>query len=174
MKRSALLSLAAAMAQPLACVPSAFAKTHQPGAAKLTVNFPNWQQYADIKDSYNPTERGQLAVLDQLKRAFEQIATYDVPDGDHLTLTFSDIHLAGDFEPWHGPSWDGVRIVKDMYPPRFKFTYQLSGANGEILKQGSESLVDMNFTMRVTTDRSDPLRYEKEVMRDWMGSHARM
>ena len=41
-----------------------------------------------------------------------------VPEGDKLTITFTDIDLAGDFEPWRGPQWDEVRIVKAIYPPR--------------------------------------------------------
>lgn len=144
------------------------AANHQPGAEKLQVNFPNWQHYTDIKDSYIETEKGEQGILNELKEALTLDAKYAVPDGDHLTITFSDIDLAGDFEPWRGPQWDDVRVVKDIYPPRFKFTYTLTDGSGKVLKQGPENIVDMAFQMRVTINRDDPLRYEKDILKDWM------
>ena len=60
--------------------------------------------------------------------------------------------------------------MKDIYPPSFKFTYALTDGSGRVLKQGSEDIRDMNFQLRVLIDTSDPLRYEKDILTDWMRS----
>ena len=96
-----------------------------------------------------------------------------MPAGDKLTLTFTDIDLAGDFEPWHGGRFDEIRIIKEIYPPDFKFTYVLTDRTGQVIKQGSEDIRDMAFGMRVDIDRNDALRYEKAVLSDWMRSCLR-
>ena len=53
------------------------------------------------------------ATNDVVKRANEVL-----PAGQTLTVTFTDIDLAGDFEPWRGGQAMDIRIVKDVYPPR--------------------------------------------------------
>jgi hypothetical protein len=164
MKLASLL----AVILPLITLPFAAAKPHESGAGKLTVNFPGWQKYTDIQDAFQPTDRGELAILDDLHRALEADAGYLVPDGDHLTLTFSNIHLAGAFEPDRGPDWEDVRIVKDIYPPRFAFTYSLTDASGRVLKSGKENIVDLDFTQRLSLDTSDPRHYDKDLLKEWM------
>ncbi len=149
-------------------LPIASGKPTQSGASKLTVNFPGWEKYTDIKDYYNPTDQGERAILDDLKQALETTAHYRVPDGDHLTLTFSDIDLAGDFEPWHGAQAEDIRIVKDIYPPRFVFTYSLVDATGKVLTAGTEKLTDLAFTQTLSLDTNDSRHYDKAVLRDWM------
>ena len=96
-----------------------------------------------------------------------------VPEGDRLAITFTDIDLAGDFEPWRGPQWSGVRIVKDVYPPAFKFTYAVTDPSGRVVKGGSEDIRDGGFQFRSTIDTTDTLRYEKAVLNDWARSTLR-
>jgi hypothetical protein len=164
------LAIILAVILPCLTVPFASAKPSQPGASKLTVNFPGWEKYTDIKDAFSATDKGELAILDNLHRALESDAGYLVPDGDHLTMTFSDIDLAGDFEPNRGPNWEDVRIVKDIYPPRFVFTYSLTDATGRVLKSGKENMADLDFTQRLSLDTSDALHYDKAFLREWMES----
>ena len=83
-------------------------------------------------------------------------------------MTFSDIDLAGDFEPWRGPTWSDVRVVKSIYPPAFKFTWAVTDSAGRIVKQGREDMRVLAFEMTVTLDLQDPLRYEKAILDDWM------
>ena len=91
-----------------------------------------------------------------------------IDDKHKLTIVFTDIDLAGDFEPWRGPEWSNVRIVKSIYPPRFCFTWQVMDLAGKVVKKGSEDIRDLAFDMRVTLDRNDPLHIEKDVLKDWM------
>jgi hypothetical protein len=161
---SAALGLAAAGA----------VRADSPGpASRVDIVFDHPEKFADVKDSYNPTERGRDAILGSIRSFLVRQATPMVPAGDALTITFTDIHLAGDYEPWRGAMWDEVRIVKDVYPPDFKFTYVVTDASGRVVRQGSEDLRDMAFMMRAVLDNTDPLRYEKAILADWTRSNLR-
>jgi len=146
------------------------AATAQSGASKITVTYADWQKFTDIKDRFDFTEAGELGILKELEASLQRDAKFYVPDGDHLSVVFTDIRLAGDFEPERGPQWDDVRIVKDIYPPRFVFAYTLTDSAGKVIKSGSEHLTDLNFQMHISIDRDDPLHYEKDMLNTWMDS----
>lgn len=143
------------------------------GKDRITVVFDHPEKFTDIKDHYEPTDKGEAAILSQVTDFLKWRGDQLLPAGDKLTITFTDIDLAGDFEPWHGPQWDDVRIVKSIYPPAFKFSWTVTDASGQTLKSGTENIRDMSFDMRITIDQSDPLRYEKDILTDWMREHLR-
>jgi hypothetical protein len=135
---------------------------------RVEVVFQNSEKFTDIKDSVLPTEKAEQETLIQLKEfIIDQSISY-INDKHKLTIVFTDIDLAGDFEPWRGPEWSNVRIVKSIYPPRFCFTWQVMDLAGKVVKKGSEDIRDLAFDMRVTLDRNDPLHIEKDVLKDWM------
>jgi len=110
----------------------------------------------------------------QLAIHFQQSAARQLPDGHHLSVTITDIRRAGQYEPWHGPRMQDVRVVKDIYPPRLSFTYTLTGADGRVIDQGERQLVDSAFMMsgpRLTD--SDPLRFEKAMIDNWVHTQFR-
>lgn len=165
--KTALLATALALlaAGPLAPASAAA------DAPRTTVSFDHPEKFTDVKDSDIPTEKGRDAILGQIERFIVQTGDRLMAPGWHLAMNFTDIDLAGDFEPWHGPQWDDVRIVKDIYPPRFKFSYSVTNPAGQVVKQGSENLADLNFQLEAVINRDDPLRYEKAFLGDWMRSH---
>jgi hypothetical protein len=136
-------------------------------APRTEVIFDHPEKFTDVKDRMSPTDKGRDEILSQIRDHLVDRASRLVPDGYKLTITFSDIKLAGDFEPWRGPRWDDVRIIKDIYPPFFKFTYSVADPTGRVVKSGTENIRDLDFQMRVTLDTGDPLRYEKQILDDW-------
>jgi len=142
-------------------------------ASRVDVVFDHPEKFTDVKDSSLPTDRGRDAILGSIRAFLVRQAAPLVPDGDTLTITFTNIDLAGEYEPWHGAQWDEIRIVKDIYPPAFKFTYQVTDGSGRVVKQGAEDIRDMSFMMRTVIDTSDPLRYEKDILADWARSNLR-
>jgi hypothetical protein len=44
---------------------------------------------------------------------------------------------------------------------------------GKVLKEGERRLTDLGFMQRLTIDRQDPLRYEKDLLGDWLRSELR-
>jgi hypothetical protein len=139
--------------------------------AAVTVTFDHPDRYTDLKESANDTENdwGQKDYLPQFQEHLVKEATRLLAPGQHLAITVTDIDLAGDFEPWRGPQFSDVRIVKDIYIPRIKLTFKLTDAAGAVVKEGERNLSDMAFQMRMTNGfASDPLRYEKQMLTDWL------
>jgi len=91
-----------------------------------------------------------------------------LPPGDRLDVTITDIKLAGAYEPWRGSRYDDVRIVKDIYPPRIDLKFVLSGADGRVIAEGERKLRDPGFLTRTIANTSDPLRYEKRLLDEWL------
>jgi hypothetical protein len=139
----------------------------------VRVVFDHPEKFTDVKDDMMETEKGRNAILKQIAKFIVERSEKLLPEGYTLTLTFTDIDLAGDFDPSFGPQFDHVRIVKSIYPPAFKFTYVVTGPTGEVVKQGAEDIRDLAFDMRTTLDRQDPLHFEKDILSDWMRSTLR-
>ncbi len=144
--------------------------------ARVTVVFDHPEKYRDVKDSdLDPdNERGRERYLPMLQEHIEKEAGRLLAPGQKLTITFSDIDLAGDFEPWRGVRLQDVRILKEIYPPRMNFTFRLTDASGGVLSEGERQLVDLAYQMRITSGfRDDPLRYEKDMFTDWLRGELR-
>ena len=160
-----LLGLAAPLALRAAEVAKASVRTE--------VVFEQPEKFTDVKDSDFGTDKGRDAILERIREYIVERADKALPAGQKLVITFTDIDLAGEYEPWRGPQFSDVRIVKSIYPPRLKFSYKITDATGKTVKEGKEDLRDLAFEMRLTSDRQDTLRYEKDILRDWIGTVTR-
>jgi hypothetical protein len=139
----------------------------------VAVNFFQPEKFTDVRDSMMGSEKGRDAILEELRRFIVKRAESLLPPGHTLTITFLDVDLAGDYEFWRGPNMQDVRIVKDVYPPRFLFRFEIKDDTGQVLKEGERRLTDLAFMQRLTLDRQDPLRYEKDLLGDWVRSELR-
>jgi len=142
-------------------------------APRTQVLFDHPENFTDVKDSDLPTDKGRDSILSTFRAFLVDRADRLLPEGYSLAITFTDIDLAGDFEPWRGSQFSEVRIVKAVYPPAFKFTYTVTDASGRVVKQGTENIRDLSFQNRLTIDNSDPLRYEKDILDDWTRANLR-
>lgn len=142
-----------------------------PAESRVKVIFAHPEKYTDVRDNNTDydNELGRAHYLPLLKEHLEQVAGGLLAPGQSLTITFSDIDLAGDFEPWRGPQFSDVRIVKDIYIPRLTFAYRLTDESGRTVQEGERKLVDLAYQTRLTGGfRDDPLRYEKSMLSDWV------
>jgi hypothetical protein len=137
---------------------------------RVEVIFDHPEKFTDIKGDSMDSPKGRDAMLDQLRDFLETRGADLLPKGQKLTLTFTNIDLAGEYEPWRGGQWSDVRIIKDIYPPRFIFSYKLTDAAGAVLKEDKVDLRDLSFMMRVTINRDEPLRFERDILGDWIRS----
>lgn len=142
-------------------------------APRTEVIFDHPEKFTDVRDSSIATDKGRDAILENIRAFLVHRTESLIPEGYKLAITFTDIDLAGDYEPWRGAQYDDVRIVKSIYPPALKFTYAVTDPSGKVVRQGSEDIRDMNFQMRLTIDASDPLRYEKDILDEWARSKLR-
>jgi hypothetical protein len=77
------------------------------------------------------------------------------------------VDLAGKIEWWRRNAYD-LRILRDVYPPRFALRYRLR--EGErILIEGEETVVDPDYLANPALyfTPSDPLRFEKVMLGSW-------
>lgn len=132
------------------------------------------EKFTDARDSYTGSDRGRDAILNQLREYVQDEAQRFVPADNRLYVSVTDVDMAGDFEPWRGPSWDEVRIVKDIYPPRIDLSFRLTDATGRVIKEGTRNLRDNTFLFHMTVQfRDDPLRHEKALIDDWFRGEFR-
>ncbi|MEO7325092.1 MAG: DUF3016 domain-containing protein [Dokdonella sp.] len=106
--------------------------------------------------------------LTALARHVQRRAGKVIAAGQHLDVTLTDIRRAGACEPWRGPRWDDVRVVKDIYSPRIDLRYTLTTADGKLVRSGEATLRDLGFLNRATASDDDPLRFEKRMLDDWL------
>jgi hypothetical protein len=140
-------------------------------AARVEIVYVNPENFTDVKDSQMALDRDREAYLTQIREYIVERAEKYLPEGQTLTVTISDIDMAGDFEPWRGPQFNDVRIVKEIYPPRVNLSFKLMDASGAVVKEGERQLRDLNFQMSATPAFSnDPLRYEKALLDNWLRS----
>jgi len=59
-------------------------------------------------------------------------------------------------------------VVKDIYPPRVSLDFKLLDAEGKVISEGKRQLRDLSFQMTVALPSSDPLRYDKEMLSNWL------
>ncbi|HEY8994361.1 MAG TPA: DUF3016 domain-containing protein [Lacunisphaera sp.] len=168
MKTSTRFALSVLLLRPIA---GWAAPAEKPGADRVAVTFDHPEKFIDVRDDSTDfeNERGRDHFLPILKEHLERRAGKLLPAGQKLAITFTDIDLAGDFEPWRGMNFHDVRIVKDLYVPRMNFTFKVTDEAGQVVKEGEEKLLDAAFQMRITgVSNTDPLRYEKEMLNDWL------
>lgn len=134
----------------------------------VLVTFVAPENFTDVKDEYMGTESGRDAVLAELRQHITKRAASYLPAGHRLEITVTDLDLAGDFEPWHRDAFHDIRIVKDLYPPRVTLQFRLLDADGTVLSEGARQLQDLGFMMSMAWPMSDPLRYDKEMLSNWL------
>ncbi|MBK3401356.1 DUF3016 domain-containing protein [Methylorubrum populi] len=156
--RAAGLALLAALAAPLSLAAS-------PAAAQVRVTFVAPERYTDAQNRFGsgPSLR---VVLAEMRRLFETLGDAVLAPGQALDIAVLDIDLAGLDQPSFGAA-QGVRVVTDITPPRFRLRYALK-ERGRTVLAAEETVSDINFLLRATRLSSgQTFFYEREVLRDW-------
>jgi hypothetical protein len=133
---------------------------------RISVVFVEPDKFTDV--GYSEAERGSRAILLQLQRFIVETAARYLPESMRLEIKITDIDLAGDFETFRGPQFDHVRVNKSIYPPRIALEFRVSDGTEQTVKEGKRTLIDLDYQLRVDYPREDYLRYEKELLRDWL------
>ena len=140
---------------------------------KVTVRLVNPDQFTEIRQNRNYGDVRDGSWLVDLQKYVVKQADQRLSPGQHLDVNITDIKRAGDFEPWRGPNFADIRVVKEIYPPRIELNYVLKDGNGTVIREGSDELTDLAFMRRIVRDGSDPLRFEKRLIDDWLAKILR-
>ncbi|NCT66872.1 MAG: DUF3016 domain-containing protein [Rhodanobacteraceae bacterium] len=157
-----LLTAALGIATPLMAAATDAAAPH------VVVTWTNPAKFTDVRYDTSLSRQDPEQWLGELARYLQQRAEQRLPPGEHLDVTFTDIQRAGMYEPWRGPQWNDIRIVKDVYSPRIDLRFTLTGADGKVLEEGTRTLRDLAFLHRDLPLGGDPLRFEKRLLDDWL------
>ena len=155
--RASALALLASLAAPIA-----FAA---PAAAQVRLSFVAPERYTDAENRFG-SGLSRRVVLVEMQRLFETLGDRVLAPGQTLDIAVLDIDLAGFDQPSFGPS-QGVRVVSDVTPPRFRLRYALK-ERGRTLLSAEETVTDLNFLLRYARSSSgQSFYYERELLRDW-------
>ncbi len=171
---AALLAAGAADARPPSTVTDPQAPRALASEGPVQVQWNDPSGFTELRQSRNrwEAERGDWVV--KLAEYLRKQAVNQLPDGQQLAVTITDIKLAGDYEPWHGARMDEVRFMRDIYPPRISLQFTLTNAQGQVVDQGERKLVDNAYLYGSTRlSDTDPLRYEKRLLDDWLRRELR-
>ncbi|MDA3307390.1 MULTISPECIES: DUF3016 domain-containing protein [Stenotrophomonas] len=170
---TALLLAGALMAGSANAAPRAVTDPDAPRALQangpVSVKWDDPATFTEIRQSTNRFEAERGNWVQQLASYVQTTAARPLQPGQTLDVTLVDIKRAGDYEPWHGPRGSDIRIMRDIYPPRITLQYTLKDASGRIVDEGEAKLSDTGYLHNLGLKRdSDPLRYEKRLIDDWV------
>ena len=145
-----------------------------PADGPVDVSWTDPAQFTEIRHSSNRREARRGDWVRELAGYLRERAGDRLQDGQRLEVTITDITRAGSYEPWRGIGADSIRFMRDVYPPRIDLDFRLVGADGEVLAQGTRKLSDIAYLQRGSPlNDSDPLRYEKRLIDDWLRKEFR-
>lgn len=136
------------------------------GAVKVEYLQP--EKFTDVRERQFKSAPEKNANLKNLKQWLEKRAAKQLRPDQQLQISFLDIDLAGEFEPWNGPSFQDIRILKDNYPPRMKLRFRLTSTDGALIREGEAELRDLAFLMESPPLRSESLAYDQRLLEDWL------
>jgi hypothetical protein len=143
-------------------------KPPEEAVSRVSVAFIEPEKFTDARRSdLDPTSVG---ILRELEKFLIATGGRYVPEDMKLNIRVTDLDLAGYFESFRGPQADHVRINKGLYPPRLTLEFELLDGAAKIVKMGRRELTDIDYQSRAVYSREDYLRYEKEILRDWMSA----
>lgn len=164
MKSSSLLRLLCLACLALASV---IARAATP-PDNVSVRYKDPQHFTEAKRSLGVHLVDADAYLEPLKAYIVQRASRILAPGQRLDIEVTDVVRAGAYEPWRGPDFIDVRIIRDIYPPRIDLNFTLYGADGKVLRQGERKLRDAAFLSSSSPVDQDSLRYEKSLIDLWL------
>ncbi|SFE25649.1 DUF3016 domain-containing protein [Paracidovorax konjaci] len=148
--------------------PGAGRAANPPPAGIVSVTYDDPARFSDARQGAPESPRARRAWVNALCLHLSEGAAAALPEGQRLEVRITDVQRAGGFEPARGAQAGQVRIVRDVYPPRIDLEFKRLGADGTVLQSGRRTLRDPAFMERGARGANDPLRYEKNLLDDWV------
>ena len=135
------------------------------GVVKIVWQSP--KDYRDIKSSGELQSRYEKRLFETLTENINKEAAKILKQNQKLEMTITDVDLAGDMRPTFGSTANDLRIIKDIYPPRMTFSYQVM-ENDKVIIAGDEKLSDMGFMGGIQSLNDKPFMYETKMLTEWL------
>jgi hypothetical protein len=135
-------------------------------ASRVSVTFVELEKFTDARRAeMEPTSKG---VLGELQNFIVTVGARYVPENMKLNIRVTNVDLAGDFELFRGPQAGQVRITKGLYAPHLMLEFEVVDGATQVVKSGTRDLTDIDYQLHSVYPREDYLRYEKQILRDWL------
>ncbi|TWI14128.1 DUF3016 domain-containing protein [Aerolutibacter ruishenii] len=137
------------------------------GPSPVAVSWQDPQGFSEPTWGAMPVDRGQWIrpLAEHLRRQAEPM----LAPGERLEVELMDVNRAGEYEPGRSAAvGHDFRVVRDIYPPRIHLRFRHLAGSGAVIAEGERRLVDVGFMQRQSIMDSDPLRYEKRLLDDWL------
>jgi len=139
-------------------------------AADTEVTWTNADKYRDIRSGFDNRKRFKERTFKSFEKHFATLAE-KLPEGLLLKIDVTDVDLAGDVR---FDTNRQIRVVKDIYFPRLKFSYELFNVDKSVVTSGDINLKDMSFMLGNNIRyRNKSLGYEKRMLDNWFNDTFR-
>lgn len=133
-------------------------------AATTEITWKDYEKYYDVNEGNHSRANFKDLLTGHLEEHLTELAA-KLPENQTLKIEVTDVDLAGQVRPG---AMNSSRIVKNGYPPRINFSYQLLDANGKEIKSEELKLRDLSFmTNPPMKYRNKLFGYEKKMLDDW-------
>jgi hypothetical protein len=140
-------------------------------AQSILVECVDIEDYRDFSVNGMSEEKTLKLFLAEFEDELEDVAPRYLKEGTTLKVTFTDIDMAGEIQPWRNTHHADIRYIQDIYFPRLTFSYVYEDAEGTVLAEGEASISDMAFTMNTRArirQSSASFVYELDLFTDWV------
>ncbi len=141
-------------------------------AGNVSVTWQSPDHFTDIKSSGELQSRFQNRLFKNLTKNLNKEASKVLKANQKLNITVTNVDLAGDVRPSFNAGASDIRVVKGVYPPRFKFSYSVT-QDGKTIAKGKESITDLGFLDRIKPAFEHQFQYETHLLNDWMKKMAK-
>ena len=133
-------------------------------AAKVEVEWVSPDKYSDIRNGEENRSYFRENLFYNIEKKLGKLAE-KLPENQQLKVSISDVDLAGEILMNRGYL---LRVIKQLYSPRIKFSYQLLDENNQVIKHGEEDFRDTNFMLHNHARyRNEQFGYEKHLLEKW-------
>lgn len=132
-------------------------------AAEIEVEWIDPDKYTDIRPASESKKRFKERIFKSFEKHFTKLGK-KLPEDRLLKLKVTNVDLAGDvrFSPMQE-----LRIVKDLYIPRIKFSYELLDNDKVVIESGEADLKDGGFLLSSSRVSNRTLKYETPMIDRW-------
>ena len=165
------IAILAAFALWLGSIAPLVAAAATPAESSVSVTYVTPEQFTENRLYGRQDRFNRIDYLAQLRAYLIKQGQAILKPGQSLHVNITDIQLAGAYEPWRGPRWDYVRIMRDIYSPRIDLDFRLVDQDGNVLREGKRVLRDLDYlhsSVSVAAAAGAPLYYDKALLRRWL------
>ncbi|MFT6268691.1 MAG: hypothetical protein ACJAVV_001506 [Alphaproteobacteria bacterium] len=142
---------------------------------RVSVKWIEPKSFTDVREPNFSSEKFRRHVFSQLEKHLDKLAK-DLPEGQLLSVSVSDVDLAGRIEPASfvglSRSMEDIRILRNVDIPRIEFAYELLDENGNVLRSEEVSLKNMGYLHGSgISSRNKPFVHEKKMLSKWFAKN---